>query len=275
MIPTVSIQGSKDLILYVKVENKLCKFLIDTGSSISLIKEGISRRAIKKTYVRARGVTGRNLLVKGEQNVKITIGDVTVLYNFVVVPHDDKFFNMYDGILGLDLLEYLGAVINLPLRHLRLNDSEIVSFDSGVTGTFSGCGSDQPTTREEGNCVEINRVWRVENVSEQYLPPLSEVLVNGHLTDRGDIPVPREVLVEPRELDIQGMRVARVLSTVSDENTVIIKILNCSKEPLVIQKGMLSGLGEEYRPEMFRSLMRGNVRIIDINCGIRKSNVLS
>ena len=144
--------------------------------------------------------------------MRLRLGSVEVVHTFLVVPRDDSFFHVYDGILGLDLLKSLGAIIDLPSRRLSLNNNSVViSLDSGVedcgvvsTGITNGCGPDQPITRNfVGNDAEF---WRVMNASEQELPPLSEVLVNCRMVGLRDIPVPREVLVEPRELDVQGIR---------------------------------------------------------------------
>lgn len=58
---------------------------------------------------------------------------------------------------------------------------------------------------------------------------------------------------------MQGIRVARVLSTVDTENNVIVKVVNCSEEPLVIQKGIMLGLAEKYQPNGYES-----VRVVDV-----------
>ena len=47
--------------------------LVDTGSSISLIKPGVSKTKISRTSVTPFGVTGDELRVEGEQSVIITI----------------------------------------------------------------------------------------------------------------------------------------------------------------------------------------------------------
>ena len=155
LIPTISSNGLNDLVIMCEIEKKLCKFIIDTGSSISLIKEGISRCATHKTAINANGVTGSNLFVKGTQNLRLRLGSVEVVHTFLVVPRDDSFFHVYDGILGLDLLKSLGAIIDLPSRRMSLNNNSVaISLDSGVedcrivsTSITIGCGPDQPITR--------------------------------------------------------------------------------------------------------------------------------
>ena len=47
--------------------------------------------------------------------------------------------------------------------------------------------------------------------------------------------------------------------TVDTDNNVVVKVVKCSGEPLVIQKGIMLGLAEKYQPEVY-----GSVRVVDV-----------
>ena len=51
-----------------------------------------------KTAINAKGVTGSNLFAKGAQNLRLRLGSVEVVHTFLVVPRNDSFFHVYDGI---------------------------------------------------------------------------------------------------------------------------------------------------------------------------------
>jgi len=57
----------------VEIEGRPRIFLIDTGSSLSLIQPGVCSTPVEPARVSPYGVTGDELQVKGEQLVKFKI----------------------------------------------------------------------------------------------------------------------------------------------------------------------------------------------------------
>ena len=63
--------------------------MVDTGAMVSLIQPGISRAQVQSCDVKARGVTGTKLEVRGEQEFEFGIKGqcyLTFKYTFIVKP---------------------------------------------------------------------------------------------------------------------------------------------------------------------------------------------
>ena len=60
-------------VLTIEIEGEVFLFMVDTGAMISLIQPGISKAQVHPYYVQARGVTGTQLKVIGEQEVEFTV----------------------------------------------------------------------------------------------------------------------------------------------------------------------------------------------------------
>lgn len=108
-------------------------------------------------------------------------------------------------------------------------------------------------------------MWRVVTYEKQVIPPMSQIIIQGRLdavnqdeagnpisSTRGDIRKisiqPENVLIEPAEIHVHGIIVARVLSkvhTVDNNKTVVtVKLINFSKESLEVSKNSLLGIAE-------------------------------
>jgi len=112
-------------------------FMVDTGAMVSLIQPRISGAQVRPCDVQARGVTGTQLDILGEQEVEFALcnndGLVTFVHTFVVSPLK----RCSSGILGMDFLHRVGAEISLtahslymgrysfPLRGQELRFSEV------------------------------------------------------------------------------------------------------------------------------------------------------
>ncbi|MGR0295537.1 hypothetical protein ACUWCL_29345, partial [Klebsiella pneumoniae] len=59
--------------------------------------------------IQARGVTGDCMPVQGQQVLEVTLGGVRTEHEFLIT----EFFQGYDGILGMDFLRKVGAVIDV------------------------------------------------------------------------------------------------------------------------------------------------------------------
>ena len=55
------------------IGRKPCRFVVDTGATISIIKRGISRKKVYNSDVIAKSVTGDLLKIYGRQEVTVTL----------------------------------------------------------------------------------------------------------------------------------------------------------------------------------------------------------
>jgi hypothetical protein len=60
--------------------------IIDTGSNISILQPGVSRRDVRSTAVRPNGVTGEALDIKRQQLVSFVLGGRKFSHIFGVPP---------------------------------------------------------------------------------------------------------------------------------------------------------------------------------------------
>jgi hypothetical protein len=85
--PTVSVplqQGSPTVSL--EIGGKLKRLIIDTGSNVSILQPGVSRRDIRVTAMKPYGVTGEALDIKGQQFVSFVLGGRKFSHTFLVCP---------------------------------------------------------------------------------------------------------------------------------------------------------------------------------------------
>jgi len=92
--------------------------MVDTGAMVSLIQPGISKTQVQPCDVQARGVTGTQLDILGEQDVIFFLKNndrfVKFTHVFVVSPLE----RCSSGILGMDFLQRVGAEISLTAQLL-------------------------------------------------------------------------------------------------------------------------------------------------------------
>jgi len=88
----------------VRIEGEVRVLIIDTGSNISILQRGVSKREVRHTDMRPYGVTGETLDVKGRQAVSFVLGGREFNHQFVVcsLPTDAE------GLLGMDFLKESG-----------------------------------------------------------------------------------------------------------------------------------------------------------------------
>ena len=105
----------------IEVEGQKFKFIVDTGATMSLVKPGTWQVRIDPTDISARGITGNNLNIIGEQTVELKIGDIICEHTFLV----SELGTPGNGILGVDLLQSVGASVDLVASCLRVGGQEI------------------------------------------------------------------------------------------------------------------------------------------------------
>ena len=95
-------------------------FMVDTGAMVSLIQPGVSKAQVQSCDVKARGVTGMQLEILGEQEVEFTVRnqDYYLIFKntFAVSPLQ----RCSSGILGMDFLQQVGPEISLTAQSFTI-----------------------------------------------------------------------------------------------------------------------------------------------------------
>jgi len=89
--------------------------IIDTGSNISILQPGMSRRDVSVTTTKPYGVTGEVLDIKGLPSVTFTLYGREFTHAFLVcnLPADA-------GLIGTDFFEKAGAIIDFECSKMSL-----------------------------------------------------------------------------------------------------------------------------------------------------------
>ena len=60
-------------VMTLEIEGDECEFMVDTGAMVSLIQPAVSKAYVQPCDVEARGVTGTQLEILGEQEVEFVL----------------------------------------------------------------------------------------------------------------------------------------------------------------------------------------------------------
>jgi hypothetical protein len=98
------------------IEGEARRMILDSGSSISILREGVSENEVISSPLKPYGVTGEALQILGQQTVSFVLGGHTYDHTFVVseLPTEAT------GILGMDFMEKSGAELNFQTGSLTL-----------------------------------------------------------------------------------------------------------------------------------------------------------
>jgi hypothetical protein len=119
----------------VEIAGTRREFVLDTGSSTSLIQSGVYPSEEKPTNLSPFGVTGKELEIKGVQVVLFHLGGKTYSHQFCVCSLPTE----ADGILGVDFLAGKKADLYLEKSQLRLSGTERSNgFESQRTRQVEG-----------------------------------------------------------------------------------------------------------------------------------------
>jgi hypothetical protein len=141
----------------IKMEGKARRMILDSGSSISILREGVSKSKVKDSPLKPYGVTGEALRIFGQQTVAFALGGHTYDHTFVIseLPTEAT------GILGMDFLEKTGAKINFQTGSSTLSVCDENAHSYGrlptkcavFTGFLKGktVPSPPPKRRKESN----------------------------------------------------------------------------------------------------------------------------
>jgi hypothetical protein len=97
----------------VEIEGETKRLIIDTGSSVSVLQPGVSRRDIGVTAIKRYGVKARTSTYR-DNSVYFVLGGKTFGHTFLVGPLPTK----ADGLLGSDVLGKVGTDVKFGSREL-------------------------------------------------------------------------------------------------------------------------------------------------------------
>ena len=218
---------------------------------VSLIQSGISKAQLRLCDVQTRGITGTQLDILGEQEIKFKLYDkgehTTFVHTFVVSPLK----RCSSGILGMDFLQRVGAGISLTSQSLRIGQMSFPLKSQGheIHETRYLINTEQtgPVNRDSEewkNEPDENWEGTVELAGAVTVPPLSARIARCRVVRRNDLmvnvdKVPRQqvVLIEPEGLP--GIIMARIVATLSNCDASNASGLGppvVGKSPLVIER---------------------------------------
>lgn len=132
----------------VTVEERNCRFLVDTGSSVSILAKNIfdslggDTSQLKEVAQTLTTADGRTMKVLGSTEFAITIGSYETQLSLMIAD-----INGLDGILGMDFLSEPEITINVGQCKLHINGQTITLFRetkfrcARVKLGRKGCGS--------------------------------------------------------------------------------------------------------------------------------------
>jgi len=258
--------------------------IIDTGSNVSILQPGVSRRDVRVTAMKPYGVSGEALDIKGQQLVSFVLGGRKFSHTFLVclLPTDK------DGLFATDFLEKAGADINFDLGELslvRINKAPYVcdniSTKHAALTVFPSDTAEKvkllQTSKEPkasrprldshalNETTRHSRSWLVKTAQEVTIAPRCRHVVTAKLDLGKGKESPSLVCVETAAIPIQGILSARALTKVgtrerdstqltsppeqanvdASANNVYVMLANFSQEKLTLPKATVLGLAEE------------------------------
>jgi hypothetical protein len=107
----------------VEIEGMTRRLILDTGSNVSIMQQGISIGDVGVTSAKPNGVTGETLDIKGQKFVSFTLEGQEYKHPFLVCPLPTDAADL----LGINFLEKTGAEINFECGKMSLTDIDKVS----------------------------------------------------------------------------------------------------------------------------------------------------
>ena len=115
----------------VHIEGELRSLIIGTGSTVSILQQGVSKSDLSIKVLKPFGVTGEVLDIKWRQLVSLTMGGREFHHEFLVctLPTEAA------GILDTDFLVEYGVTMDLQSNKLSLRDVDLISCIGNETHT--------------------------------------------------------------------------------------------------------------------------------------------
>lgn len=255
--------------------------LIDTGADVTIIRDAI-QGVILETSESATitGVTGEKKAIRGKQYLELEIYGNRIRHKVWVADVGC----VEEGIIGMDILKKVGAVIDVgkgqvsvDVRgvqdktdqeeknegiYVGLGDACLagMNFVPGDRMTFGKSEDDVAVSSVKGEssrplCHEFGPKVVGEATVKQgvTIPPWSEAIVCCRVSG----PVGDEVLVEPVEVPVSGVRISRTVSK-SRGGNVLVKAVNLSCVSVTLGRKLVVG---KVFSKKFQESRDGNVRV--------------
>jgi len=149
---------------------KLLSFLIDTGSTISLINNYKLKSPIFKTnYINIKTIKGN-----------VNLNKIQYLYDPLLTPGKLKFYvfnfsDKFDGLIGFDILKVLNAEINLSNNKIRLNNKIYDLTPTNEEQNYNLALSKNPEIAEIHHNKKQSK-FRLEHLNEEEKFELQKIL---------------------------------------------------------------------------------------------------
>ena len=221
-----------------KLYDSPVNMIVYTAAMITLVNEKLMPRNIEPAeMVTLRGLGDQDVIGKIVKNVLLDIDGIKILWDVCVVPLPD------DIILGLDLLDDLGAIINLGVPALTIRNRTIKA--SFTAGSKAG--------------ATIQKVYIRRAVT---IPPNSEMVLTIDTNQSSN----KEFILEPSVLT-NGILISHV---VGKGKRCQINLINDGNRFAKIKKGTPIGFIEEI--DSIDDFLSDTEPPLDIKRGIIDSN---
>ena len=204
--------------------------LVDSGSSISFVSSAFYQQhkhiKLNKISTSVRSVDGSGVTVEGAVDVQLEFGSLQLQHTMVVANIEP------DVLLGIDFLRRHGCIMDLGQGCLRLSN-QTLPLTQGVGPKHLSC------QRVERDPIPVQLAESV------VLQGYSQLITQGRLRDT-EFMSPSCGMVEPTEsfVDKFCVSAARVVTTVSENSTVPVRLQNLLPRPVTINRGTVVGMFE-------------------------------
>lgn len=161
-----------DFRVAVNVKDRTVNALVDTGSQVSLVRQGLFEKLrVKPTGIALVDAQGQRVMAKGEVELDLQVGHKKVRHTFVVASVTS------DLILGLDFLERFKCAIDFSGRCLTLLGQRIPWQSSVNCGRPAACSID--ISDSVGSAVDKPRLEPLRELQEPSFPGIKHFKGDG------------------------------------------------------------------------------------------------
>lgn len=228
----IRVTGESSPVVECLIADSPARFLIDTGSKVSLIKEGFLDRVKPgwrnlypkcETCVRLVGITGSPLENSGCYSVPLGLGSKQFEHSCYICQ--DVALFPTDGIIGQDILraEAIDLMTSRGILVIKGEEVPILNWQTTVTRSSRGVPGGESTP--------------VRLTEEFKLPPLSESICVGVLPV--SVPVGKLGVLEVDNLGVNGLTGANALIRVHEERFVPVRIANLTQQELTLPRNKI------------------------------------
>ena len=156
----------------LEIEGKQRSLIKDTGSSISIIQQGVSRSEVTTSDIKPYGVTGEVLDVKERQSLSFELGGQEFHHSFVVcsLPTEAA------GILGTHFLKKSGGVIDLDRNKITFFETSVTPRVCSEKRKGRGALTVFSKVKRDTALTPATQKSQHKNKQLPYIPPLRQPL---------------------------------------------------------------------------------------------------